>query len=91
MTVISANLTEEMDQMVVTSQGFTRGQLKDAFDRICDQDNWKMPFHCIVSGWDIELYNEACMFFTGARLEIIDYSSSDYKCYCKGYYNAVGA
>jgi len=84
-------LRDDMDDTVVSHRGFTRGQLSDAFHLICDPDNWKMPFECIISDCDFELYNEACMFFTGAELQVVELLGGDSKCRCIGYYEAIGA
>lgn len=60
----------DMDDMVVSTQGYTRKQLSDAFDNIADPSNWKMPITAIVKLDELDVHNEACIFFTGAPLTV---------------------
>lgn len=38
----------ELDKMIVTAHGETRGDLRDVFDRLCDPDDWKAPIAAYV-------------------------------------------
>lgn len=80
---------------------------------IGNEKNWKMPFQTTVPSYDIvcqldsgkkrlmnvfRFYSEAAIFFTGARLEVINEDAGNYGIEgsiklvkCEGYYNAIGA
>lgn len=73
-------------------------KFKALFDLICDNDNWKNPIHCVIPRWAHKDYNEACIFFTGGSLKIVDVkekgSFEQYdlvECKSEGYYVHIGA
>ena len=78
---------------VVSSKGYTRYELENAFDSICNKENWKYPFICDIPYDEYELYNEACIFYTGAVLNVLctDWITNKSLCECKGYYETIGA
>ena len=63
---------------------------KKLFDEICDDKDWKMPFTCSIPTEMYALYNEACIWFTGAELVVQIESGGVTYCDCVGYYNAMG-
>ena len=74
--------------------------LSPAFDMIKDPDNWKNPISTWIEERDFNLCNEACIYFTGAPLEITarvvrsagaDYSDCEVEVQSPGYYNTIGA
>lgn len=38
----------ELDKMIVTAHGETRGDLREVFDRVCDPEDWKAPIAAYV-------------------------------------------
>jgi len=81
----------DMDDMIVSTKGYTRKQLSDAFDSIADPSNWKLPVTGIVKLDDLDLYNEACIFFTGGPLTV-EYIQCDRAAVSgAGYYEIIGS
>ena len=77
---------------VPASVKLTREDLLGYFNELTeDRGNWKMPFTAEIKSDLYEAYNEACIYFTGASLEIVSECADEYQCYCAGYYEAIGA
>ena len=53
--------------------------------------NWKMPFTAEIKSDLHDAYNKACIYFTGAPLQIVSECADEYQCYCAGYYETIGA
>ena len=70
----------------------TREDLLGYFNELTeDIGNWKMA-HCEIKSDLYEAYNESCIYFTGASLEIVSECANEYQCYCAfGYYETIGA
>ena len=83
-------MNRAMDDMVVSTQGYTRKQLSDAFDIIADPSNWKMPITAIIKIDELDLYNEACIFFTGAPLSVEHTQGNRAAVSSPGYYETIG-
>ena len=81
----------DMDDMVVSTQGYTRKQLVDAFDTIADPSNWKMPITALVKLDELDVHNEACVFFTGAPLTVEHVQGNRAAVSSPGYYETIGA
>ena len=58
---------EAMNAQVVTTQGFTRGQLLEAFNRMTDPADWRGPISVWVKGEGITIAVEAIKFFTATE------------------------
>lgn len=81
----------DMDDMVVSTQGYTRKQLSDAFDKIADPSNWKMPILKLIHKDEFDISNEACIFFTGSPLNDAGIDENDCMLVsAAGYYNTIG-
>ena len=81
----------DIDDMIVSTHGYTRMQLVDAFDSIADPSNWKLPITAIVKLDELDLYNEACVFFTGGCLTV-EYIQGDRAAVSgAGYYEIIGS
>lgn len=59
-----ARMQAELDAMVVTDQGYTRGDLSRVFDRIKDPADWKAPILATCPGEAVTVVVEAIKFFT---------------------------
>ena len=79
----------DQDDMVVSTKGFTRGQLKTAFDKLTEKlDDWKMPINTVIHIKDWYLMIEACSLFTGSQLwQVKDLGLGLMHVKADGYYN----
>lgn len=74
-------------------RGYTRVELKAAFDAVCNKENWKLPICSIIKSSDRDLVEAAIEFFAGCTPS---FSKSKRKgdflvVEAQGYYLAVGA
>ena len=65
-----------------------RKALSEAFSKI-HGSNWKDPFTCEVPEKDFKLYDDACVYHTGAMLQKVSVCDGIVQCYCDGYYHAM--
>mgnify|MGYP003149542457 CR=1 FL=1 len=86
-----SNWRNDMDNMVVSSKGYTRKELADAFDMIAAADGWKNPIDTSISSIDFDICNEAALFFTGSALVVEGVDGTDLRVTAKGYYLTIGA
>lgn len=92
---IEASLNQVVTQ--IGDRPVTRGELRDAFDLVCDTENWKNPIHRAIaySGSDaddltLELIRVAVPFFTGSAVTIKK-GRDEVIVTADGYYNAIGS
>lgn len=86
-------------EIKVGNRIFSRGELKEAFDLVCDKENWKLPINTTLPVKDIQALNTilvAVEFFTGSKasFEFDNFNEAGVACFhvkAIGYYNAVGA
>lgn len=75
--------------------GYTRDQLQDIFDEVCDPDNWKDCIQAVIPASDFDLADKAVCYFTGGGLEIVKEMEHDgeifYDVFGHGYYVHIGA
>lgn len=83
----------DMDELVVSPKGYTRGELSKAFDKLTENlDNWKMPIHTTIHIGEWNLMIEACKFFTGSQLwQVKDLGQCMMEVRADGYYKTIGA
>ena len=73
-------------------QGFKVSVLREAFTKIEDKTNWKLPIYTCIPYRDFDLYNAASMFFTGSPLKNRGWWGDGKVCvYGAGYYGGIGA
>ena len=80
------------EQTVVN--GFTVAELRAAFDRVKDADNWKNPIDRVLSLESeraIAAVEEAVVFFAGCVADVEPLGRDEYRIRAVGYYVAVGA
>ena len=67
--------------------------MEKAFDALTrGMENWKMPIKAKVHGVMFDLFNEACLFYTGSTLTITKkYADGTVDVKADGYYIAIGA
>lgn len=81
-----------MDDMVVSSKGYTRKQLEVAFNMIANHENWKNPIDAEIHPDSFDICNEACVFFTGSVLRVVGAAYPDMQhVVADGYYLTIGA
>jgi len=83
----------DMDDMIVSATGYTRGDLGKAFDKLTEgMENWKMPIKSTIMISEWSMMNEACAWFTGSTLnkvKVIDPGMIEVE--ADGYYLTIGA
>jgi hypothetical protein len=87
---------EQRRAEVVSSKGFTHGQLHDAFTFVQDKTNWKNPIACVLddpTDAQCQLIAEAVNYIAGggAKFTIISMRSNKIRVTAPGYYNTIGA
>jgi len=73
---------------------FTVGELRDAFEKVADRENWKMPvkaFASLRTDRERKRMREAVMFMTGSVPTITRTRGTIHKVVADGYYAAIGA
>lgn len=86
------NTMIELNATVVSDKGYTRGELETAFNVIADSANWKLPIDAVIRSELFEVCEEACVFFTGSKLKIVDILSTNLiRVTALGYYATIGA
>jgi hypothetical protein len=84
-------------ETVTVHAGFTRAELKDAFDRVCDLTNWKNPINRVLIGTlskrDRAAIECAVVFYAGcnASFAFTPGARPSTRVTAVGYYVAVGA
>lgn len=63
---------ENLNDTVVTAEGWTRGELEAAFDKVSDPSDWRGAIEAWVDLEDLELTRAAVMFFTATALEEVE-------------------
>ena len=83
----------EIEQNQVVYNGFTRRQLTEAFNRVENKENWKLPIDAVVTVNFAELnaIKAAVIFFTGGAAKSKRRLAGVYHITAPGYYNSVGA
>jgi DNA polymerase II large subunit len=95
-------LTEKFADFIITTKNqieaekeksnvldeINRKALSEAFSKI-HGSNWKDAFTCEVPEKDFKLYDDACVYHTGAMLQKVSVCDGIVQCYCDGYYHAM--
>jgi hypothetical protein len=76
-----------------TGTSYSREELKAAFERVENSENWKNPINSIVKASDEELdaIKEAVIFFAGCVPTFLRLPQDQVLVTAVGYYGAVGA
>jgi hypothetical protein len=62
------------------------------FDKIAPRDNWKAPIDAWIAESDFRECSEAAVWFTGAKIEIVERDGGDrVRVVGPGYYATIGA
>lgn len=99
MNYLEQELNEQIVE-VIDGRQISRAALSDAFNRVANQKNWKLPIDAVVEvddGAELELILRSIVFFAGCRGEAapvkarVGKGSMRYRIRAVGYYAAVGA
>lgn len=92
---------ENRDSMIVAcidGKDITHGQMKEAFEMVCDPENWKNPIDARIENPGAhkrEVIKDAIMYFTGTTAyfrRVLESSGKDtFHITAKGYYIGIGA
>jgi hypothetical protein len=82
-------MMQELDLQKVGK--FTRGELKEAFNKVANKENWKLPIDAIIHESEMEIVEEAVIFFTGSIPSLFDAPEDKVRVVSKGYYFEIGA
>lgn len=84
-------ILKEMDNQFVSPQGWTRGELSEAFDKVKNQENWKEPINARIPRVDYPMVGQAIIFFTGSVPKFVFHADYTVSVTADGYYQAVGS
>jgi len=79
----------ELDAQVVSDDGYTRGDLRVAFDMVADKDDWKAPVDALIHPTYREVVREAVIFFTGSVPSFVA-RDGRLRVHAAGYYEVCG-
>ena len=70
-----------------------QARMTKAFNKVCDQENWKMPVDAVVelTGPEVEEMREAIIHFTGSVPAFAMLADGRCRVTAVGYYTAIGA
>jgi hypothetical protein len=87
---------ESRDSMIVAcinGQDVTHGEMKAAFEMVCDKENWKNPIDVRIDNpgdQKLEIIKDAVMYFAGCTAYFRPVGDTIHVT-AKGYYIAMGA
>lgn len=92
----AVQLDEEMKQMEseIVYRGYSRAELRKAFERVQDKTNWKNPIDVTLpylKPSERSLIHAAVVFFAGCEPTFEVLNTRQHRVRAVGYYAAVGA
>lgn len=96
---IEAELERMKDDMTIERDGFTftLRELHEAFERVHDPVNWKLPVDAVIvtdpetSEREVAAVRAAVAWFTGSEADVRHRGNYQFSVRAAGYYAAVGA
>lgn len=70
---------------------YTREQLHEAFTKVENKSNWKLPIDAVIQEDEIDITTEAIIYFAGCKPTFELINGGRFRCQAVGYYEAVGA
>lgn len=61
----------------IVSNGYTYQELKSAFDRVCDPDDWKASIKAHVYPHEVRVVEEAITYFTATEADVMKIEDGD--------------
>lgn len=93
MEKLLADHFEKMNSRVVSSFGYTHGDLSEAFDEVKNEENWKYPIDTVIPKKSLpykeDIYREAIVYFTGS-VPTFTKIGEFVRIRADGYYNTIG-
>jgi hypothetical protein len=74
-----------------TGTVYSRAELKAAFDKVCNSQNWKMPIDAVITEAERDVATQAVIFFAGCSPKFRGIGPAKLRMTAVGYYKAVGA
>jgi hypothetical protein len=78
------------EKMVKEQTGFYPDELKEAFDSVCNKENWKMPINAVIASDNEAVVRAAIIYYAGCE-PTFDFCDNFLQVEAVGYYIAVGA
>lgn len=85
------------DDKIILSEGYSRNQLKQAFEKVQNKENWKLPTNeiWVETVEEAKLICRAVTFYTGGKTHYYRVTRNSIKGYfihsSEGYYYYIGA
>jgi len=72
--MLTLNEEDKFDQQIVCNldKNVTRGELADAFHKVCDCQDWKAPISAWIFAEDVPLVLAAIEFFTATKGKLVE-------------------
>jgi hypothetical protein len=71
--------------MEINYRGFTEKQLREAFDLVTDENDWRAPINALVPPDFARQAEAAIVFFTGCPVEILEVNEKSVNVRACGY------
>lgn len=71
--------------------GYSRNQLKDAFNKVQNTDNWKNPISALIKTEDVSIIDAAIGFYAGGGAVYKNCGGGFTRVMAPGYYATIGA
>jgi hypothetical protein len=81
----------EGESLLMKRQKYTHDELKAAFEKVENKENWKLPIRGIIEESEFQLVYEAAIYFAGSPLESRKLADGRLEVSGAGYYNCIGA
>jgi hypothetical protein len=86
-----AAIMADLNKMVVSRYGYTRGDLDRVFHNIQNPGDWRAPIVAVVHGEDVMIVTEAITFFVGEAPTVqLNTQTMTYTITSRGYRAAQG-
>ena len=66
---------------------YNKKELEDAFDFVCNRDDWRAPIDAVIPSEKEQVVREAIVYFTGTEPTFRHYAKSLLSCTAVGYRN----
>jgi len=89
-------IMEDLNEQIVGEafgQPISRGQFQEAFKKVHNSKNWKLPINAIVplNVIEVEIMKQAIPFFVGSEPKVSYVGGGKYRIEAAGYYVSIGA
>ena len=74
----------EEEKRTFPGTGYSRKELKAAFDKVCDSKDWKNPISARVQAADVKITVAAIEYFTATTADVLEYDTEGNRIVPKG-------